>query len=160
MAEGDPRLLLLPLSPPDIDPSCPTQIWLKDKFLAFLTFQIWQRVNCNSTHYHRLIIDFPPDWTWTTSQERPCQLKLNLQMCMDVSPSSGMALLLLLFKFDQTAHDVLRTKNRAGYNCRIQIQRLGAKVWTADGWMCLRSPALPRVNCLPHTLTHTYTRTL
>ena len=26
MGEGDPRLLLLPVSPPDIDPSCPTQI--------------------------------------------------------------------------------------------------------------------------------------
>lgn len=26
MGEGDPRLLLLPVSPPDIDPTCPTQI--------------------------------------------------------------------------------------------------------------------------------------
>lgn len=30
MCEGDPRLLLLPVSLPDIDPSCPTQIGLKE----------------------------------------------------------------------------------------------------------------------------------
>lgn len=44
------------------------------------------------------------------------------------------------------------------YSCGIQMQRLGAKVWTTDGRGRLRSPALSRVNCL--ALTHTHTRLL
>ena len=40
MDEGDPGSLPPAASPPDIDPSSPTQFWLKDSMLfrAFLTF--------------------------------------------------------------------------------------------------------------------------
>lgn len=34
--EGDPRQLLLPVSPPDIDPRSPTQIGLKDTWIQGL----------------------------------------------------------------------------------------------------------------------------
>lgn len=147
MDEGDPRLLPLPVSPPDIDPSCPTQICLKDTFNAFLTFQAWHCETC-CTSATRL----SPRSSSTTRRVQPCKPRRSEQnlskkwvkKCTSVERHCCCFHIILHTK-------CRRTKNRAACNCRIQMQWPGAKVWTTDGRLCLRKPAPSRVNC-----THTH----
>lgn len=54
--EGDPRLLLQPVSPPTIDPSCPTQIRLKDTQIHGL-LDILNMARCKFVTPHTRIID-------------------------------------------------------------------------------------------------------